>query len=64
MPESSVEESERFRDQVRAWLEANLPPTLRAHPHRVSEAMVDGAEIPDDVRTWRACFGATGWGVP
>ncbi len=64
MPESSVEESERFRNRVRAWLEANLPPTLRANPRRVSEAMVDGAEIPDDVKTWRARFGATGWGVP
>ena len=64
MSGNGAQDLDAFRRTVRDWLAENLPDTLRADPARVSDAMVDGAVIPDDVLTWRARFGPTGWGVP
>ena len=56
---------EPFRAEVRAWLEANCPPSLR----RADAAPVDpeaGAAAPPtaDQELWRKRMGEKGWGTP
>ena len=48
-------EEARFRDEVRAWLDANLPDELRGH--RGGEARFDGPEV----RAWSRALYDGGW---
>ncbi|MDZ4374285.1 MAG: acyl-CoA dehydrogenase family protein [Phenylobacterium sp.] len=64
MTEPASREIEAFRIEARDWLEANLPPSLRADPSAVSAAMVDGAVPTADVLVWRRRMAERGWGVP
>jgi alkylation response protein AidB-like acyl-CoA dehydrogenase len=48
-------EEARFRDEVRAWIDANLPDELRGH--RGGEARFDGPEV----RAWSRALHAGGW---
>ena len=48
-------EEARFREEVRSWLEANLPDELRGH--RGGEARFDGPEV----RAWSRALYAGGW---
>jgi alkylation response protein AidB-like acyl-CoA dehydrogenase len=54
---------EPFRAEARAWLEANVPASLR----RASEAPVDpeaDGRPSEDQELWRKRMGEKGWGVP
>ena len=56
-------ELEPFRAEVRSWIEANFPASLR----RGAEAPADpeAASTPSaDAELWRQRMGAKGWGVP
>ena len=48
-------EEARFRDEVRAWIDANLPDELRGH--RGGEARFDGPEV----RAWSRALYDGGW---
>ena len=53
-----------FRTEVRAWLEANFPASLRRDPAAVSEAEASGARPTGDVALWKQRMGDKGWGTP
>ncbi|MGA8487682.1 MAG: acyl-CoA dehydrogenase family protein, partial [Gaiella sp.] len=48
-------EEARFREEVRSWLDANLPDELRGH--RGGEARFDGPEV----RAWSRALYDGGW---
>ena len=52
-----------FRQEARAWLEANFPQSLRGKDNAMSA--VDGpTDETADQKAWREAMGAKGWGVP
>ncbi|MFN3522728.1 MAG: acyl-CoA dehydrogenase family protein [Phenylobacterium sp.] len=54
-------ELEDFRAEVRAWLEANFPASLKG------QAVLASAEITTpnaDLKAWRKAIGEKGWGTP
>lgn len=52
-----------FRIEVRTWLAANFPPSLRGRDDGL--AAVEGPNEPDaDEDSWRRAMGGKGWGVP
>ena len=55
--------TEGFRQEARAWLEANFPQSLRGKDNAMSA--VDGPtdEAPEQ-KAWREAMGQKGWGVP
>jgi alkylation response protein AidB-like acyl-CoA dehydrogenase len=53
------EETEKFRSELRAWIEANLPP-----PEQRSERVRSSAHIPEWARTWQRRLYDNGWLVP
>ncbi|OWK33736.1 acyl-CoA dehydrogenase family protein [Sphingomonas dokdonensis] len=59
----SADSADGFRQEARAWLEANFPLSLRGKDNAMSA--VDGPtdETPDQ-KAWREAMGAKGWGVP
>lgn len=52
-----------FRREVRTWLAANFPPSLKGHP-----ALLSGHDElhgpPEDHARWKAAVAGKGWGVP
>ena len=50
-----------FRDEARAWLEANFPPALK---NQSSLAMLGTRGGPADLVAWRKAMGAKGWSAP
>ncbi len=54
---------ESFRAQVREWLAAHFPPSLKGKDNAMS-ALEGPAEETQEQRAWREAMGATGWGVP
>ncbi len=55
--------TEGFRQEARAWLEANFPQSLRGKDNAMSA--VDGpTEETAEQKAWREAMGAKGWGVP
>ncbi len=56
-----------FRDEVRAWLDENCPPTMRT-PYDSEDDIVWGGRNPafthPDQRLWLERMGARGWTVP
>jgi alkylation response protein AidB-like acyl-CoA dehydrogenase len=64
MADFGATELEAFRSEARTWLEANLPDSLRGHPEKVTEAMMEGRKPTGDVEVWRQRMGEKGWGVP
>jgi alkylation response protein AidB-like acyl-CoA dehydrogenase len=55
-------ETEPFRAEARAWLEANFPPSLR---REAAPADPEAARVPSaDEELWRRRIGEKGWGVP
>ena len=63
MADSGEIETETFRAEARAWLEANFPENLKKDPAAQIAAMGGGKESAD-ARAWREAMGAKGWGVP
>ncbi|WP_085809582.1 acyl-CoA dehydrogenase family protein [Sphingomonas sp. TZW2008] len=52
-----------FRQEARAWLEANFPQSLRGKDNAMSA--VDGpTDETAEQKQWREAMGAKGWGVP
>ena len=47
-----MSDADIFRKDARAWIEENLPLPLRGNPLTVAQAMVDGANVSDDVLLW------------
>ena len=55
-------QTEAFRDEARAWLSENFPPSLA---HAGPTAAMGGArELTPDDELWRGRMGEKGWGVP
>jgi len=55
-------QTEAFRDEARAWLSENFPPSL-AHAGPTA-AVGGGRELTPDDEVWRGRMGEKGWGVP
>jgi alkylation response protein AidB-like acyl-CoA dehydrogenase len=58
-------ETEAFRAEARAWLDANFPEAFKRDPSRQA-AMAAGLaddESPD-AKAWRTAMGGKGWGTP
>jgi alkylation response protein AidB-like acyl-CoA dehydrogenase len=54
---------ESFRAEVREWLTANFPPSLKGRDNMMS-AVEGPQELDADEQAWKAAMGAKGWGVP
>ncbi|MBO9711842.1 acyl-CoA dehydrogenase family protein [Sphingomonas sp.] len=52
-----------FRTEVRAWLVANFPPSLKGKDDPMS-AVEAPKPLSDEEQAWKAAMGAKGWGVP
>jgi alkylation response protein AidB-like acyl-CoA dehydrogenase len=52
---------EAFRAEARAWIEAELPPSLKGRPLAMGEVEPTGNP---DFRRWKSEVCAMGWGVP
>lgn len=52
-----------FRDEVRDWLEANFPKSLRGVDNTMS-AIEGPGDLSADEQAWKAAMGEKGWGVP
>jgi alkylation response protein AidB-like acyl-CoA dehydrogenase len=59
-----VDSLEAFRVEARAWLEENLPASLRRSPEAVQEAFMGGEKPTGDYDLWRRRMGEKGWGAP
>ena len=57
---------ETFRSDVRAWLDANAPASMRTPPTSPDDVCWGGkkGKYPDDVRRWLAVMGERGWTAP
>ena len=53
-----------FRAEARAWLEENVPASLRGAPDLTMEQMESGLKPTADAELWRQRMGAKGWGTP
>ena len=60
----SVSDLEAFRAQARAWLDENVPASLRGAPDMTMEQMEGGVKPTADAHLWRQRMGAKGWGTP
>ncbi|HSX56458.1 MAG TPA: acyl-CoA dehydrogenase family protein, partial [Sphingomonas sp.] len=52
-----------FRSQVREWLAANFPASLKGKDNTMSAVEGPGEETPEQA-AWRKAMGEKGWGVP
>jgi alkylation response protein AidB-like acyl-CoA dehydrogenase len=53
-----------FRAEVRAWIDANLPASLKGLPEAVTNQIGHGAKPAGDVAVWAERVAAKGWGAP
>jgi alkylation response protein AidB-like acyl-CoA dehydrogenase len=63
MADFGATDTEAFRAEARAWLEANFPQSLRDDPAAQLAAMM-GGKPTGDADLWRERMGAKGWGTP
>ena len=61
---NTVDPQEAFRAEARAWLEENVPASLRGNPDRVTDAFMAGEKPTGDFDLWRRRMGEKGWGAP
>ncbi|MDB5480536.1 MAG: Acyl-CoA dehydrogenase [Caulobacteraceae bacterium] len=59
-----VDALEAFRAEARAWLEDNVPTSLRGDPDKVLDAFMSGEKPTGDFDLWRRRMGEKGWGAP
>jgi alkylation response protein AidB-like acyl-CoA dehydrogenase len=63
LTEAPADAPDQFRGEVRDWLLANFPPSLRGKDNAMSA--VDGPSEPTpEEEAWRKAMGDKGWGVP
>ncbi len=55
-------DTDAFRNDAKAWLEANFPPSLKGKGGMMNIESDD--EGGADVKTWTTAMGEKGWGVP
>ena len=61
---NTVDPQQAFRAEARAWLEENVPASLRGNPDRVTDAFMAGERPTGDYDLWRRRMGEKGWGAP
>ncbi len=61
---NTVDALEAFRAEARAWLEENVPASLRGDPNLVLDAFMAGEKPTGDLDLWRRRMGEKGWGAP
>ncbi len=61
---ADLHETEAFRAEARAWLDANLPASLRGDPDSIPDALLRGERLTGDADLWRQRMGQKGWGAP
>ena len=57
-------ELDAFRQEARAWLEANFPPSLKRDPDAAVAIMMGGGTPSPDLSLWTKRMGEKGWGAP
>ena len=61
---TTADPQDTFRDEARAWLEANVPASLRGDSSLVTDASMAGERPTGDYELWRRRMGEKGWGAP
>lgn len=61
--DSPADALEAFRAEVREWLAANFPATLRGQDNAMSAVEGPTEDTPEQAE-WKKAMGAKGWGVP
>jgi alkylation response protein AidB-like acyl-CoA dehydrogenase len=56
--------AEAFRIEARAWLEDNLPASLRGKAQSIYDSLLRGERLIGDADLWRRRIGEKGWGAP
>jgi alkylation response protein AidB-like acyl-CoA dehydrogenase len=64
MPDFGGTDLDAFRAEIRSWLEANFPASLRRDASAVTEAEVTGARLAGDAALWKQRMGEAGYGTP
>jgi len=64
MPDFGGTDLDAFRTEIRGWLEANFPASLRRDASAVTEAEATGATVTGDAALWKERMGAAGYGTP
>jgi alkylation response protein AidB-like acyl-CoA dehydrogenase len=59
-----VDALEAFRAEARAWLEENVPASVRGDPDGAMEAVMSGEKPTGDFDLWKQRMGEKGWGAP
>ncbi|MES2895893.1 MAG: acyl-CoA dehydrogenase family protein [Pseudomonadota bacterium] len=63
MADFGGDDTQAFRADVKAWLEANFPAELKADP-AAQLAAAQGGKESEPARRWREAMGSRGWGTP
>ncbi|MDP3854786.1 acyl-CoA dehydrogenase family protein [Phenylobacterium sp.] len=63
MADFGGDDTQAFRADAKAWLEANFPAELKADPAAQLAAAQGGKESPA-AKQWREAMGSRGWGTP
>ena len=61
--DTAQSDSDTFRAEVRQWLEANFPASLKGNDNSLSSVEGPTDESADE-KAWREAVGAKGWGTP
>jgi alkylation response protein AidB-like acyl-CoA dehydrogenase len=64
MPDFGGTELDAFRTEIRGWLEANFPASLRRDASAVTEAEITGGKLAADAALWKERMGQAGYGTP
>ena len=57
-------EAAGFREEARAWIDANLPAELRGQAEAMADAVARGKSDNLDLNLWRRRLAEKGWGAP
>jgi alkylation response protein AidB-like acyl-CoA dehydrogenase len=62
-PQTSADPLDNFRSEVREWLAANFPQSLKGKGNALASVEGPTAETPE-MTAWRKAMGEKGWGTP